>query len=80
MIVESISKPDTVFLGYTLDTAKWVIKNIASNAATGVSSDGIYLSKTNTLDSTAVLLGIKNKTINMGPLAMDTISLAAIGK
>ena len=76
LIVESISKPDTVFLGYTLDTAKWVIKNIASNAATGVSSDGIYLSKTNTLDSTAVLLGIKNKTINLAPLAMDTISLA----
>jgi hypothetical protein len=27
------------------------------------------------LDSTAVLLGIKNKVINMGPLASDTISL-----
>jgi hypothetical protein len=78
LIVENIMKPDSVFLGYTLDTAKWVIKNIASNAATGVSSDGIYLSKTTTLDSTAILLGIKNKTINLAPLAMDTISLAAL--
>ena len=75
LIVENIMKPDSVFLGYTLDTAKWVIRNIAANAATGVSTDGIYLSKNGTLDSTAVLLGIKNKTINMGPLARDTISL-----
>ena len=75
LIVENIMKPDSVFLGYTLDTAKWVIKNIAANAATGVSTDGIYLSINNTLDSTAVLLGIKNKSINMGPLARDTISL-----
>lgn len=75
LVVENIMKPDSVFLGYTLDTAKWVIKNNSANAATGVSTDGIYLSKNNTLDSTAVLLGIKNKTINMGPLARDTISL-----
>src|SRR6185295_10776732 len=54
---------------------KWVIRNISANAATGASSDGIYLSKTNTLDSTAVLLGIKNKLINMAPLARDTITL-----
>jgi len=75
LMVENIIKPDTVFLGYTLDTAKWVIRNISANAATGASSDGIYLSKSNTLDSTAVLLGIKNKVINMGPLARDTITL-----
>lgn len=78
LIVENIVIPDSVFLGYTLDTAKWVIKNIASNAATGVSSDGIYLSATGTLDSTAVLLGIKTKNINLAPLAMDTISLAPL--
>lgn len=78
LIVENIMKPDTVFLGYTLDTAKWVIKNIAPNTATGVSSDGIYLSKNNTLDSTAVLLGIKTKLISMAPLARDTISLVPL--
>ena len=78
LIVENIIKPDTIFLGYTLDTAKWVIKNIAANAATGVSSDGIYLSKSNTLDSTAVLLGIKNKIINISPLAADTVRLAPL--
>ena len=75
LIVESIMKPDTVLLGYTLDTAKWVIRNIAANAAVGYSSDGIYLSQSNVLDSTAVLLGVKGKQINMGPLARDTISL-----
>jgi hypothetical protein len=75
LIVENIMKPDSVFLGYALDTAKWIIKNISVNTATGVSTDGIYLSQNNALDSTAILLGIKNKTINMGPLARDTISL-----
>ena len=73
LIVENIMKPDTVFLGYTVDTAKWVVRNISANASTGISADGIYLSKSTTLDSTAVLLGIKNKSINMGPLARDTI-------
>ena len=73
LIVESILKPDTVFLGYTLDTARWIIKNNSPNTANGISSDGIYLSKNATLDSTAVLLGIKNKNINMGPLSRDTV-------
>ena len=68
-------KPDTVLLGYSIDTAKWVIANLSVNTATGVSSDGIYLSKSTTLDSTAVLIGIKNKTINMPPLHRDTIIL-----
>jgi hypothetical protein len=75
LVVENIMKPDTVFLGYTIDTAKWVILNNASNAASGYSSDGIYLSHSNVLDSTAVLLGIKTKSINMAPLSRDTISL-----
>ena len=75
LIVESVSKPDTVFLGYTLDSAKWVIRNISANTASGVSADGVYLSASGILDSTAVLVGIKNKTINMAPLGRDTISL-----
>lgn len=78
LVVENILKPDSVFLGYTLDTAKWVVKNISPNAAIGASSDGIYLSASGQLDSTAVLLGIKNKIINMGPFAMDTISMSPL--
>ncbi len=78
LIVENVVTPDTVLLGYTIDTAQWVIKNISSNTASGVSADGIYLSKTNTPDSTAILLGIKNKNINIGPLSADTVRMAAL--
>ncbi len=75
LIVQNIMKPDTAYLGYTIDTAKWVVTNISVNNATGASSDGIYLSKNMVLDSTAVLLGIKNKVVNLAPLGSDTISL-----
>ncbi len=78
LIVENVMKPDTVILGYSIDTAKWVIANLSANTATGVSSDGIYLSNNTILDSTAVLIGIKNKTINMPPLDRDTISMQPI--
>ncbi len=78
LIVEHITTPDTVYLGYTVDTAKWVVKNISPNTASGVSSDGIYLSKGTVLDSAAVLLGIKAKTINMAPLTGDTIRFAPL--
>jgi len=74
LIVTNVMKPDTAYLGYTMDTAKWVIKNNSPNAATGYTSDGIYLSKSTTLDSTAKLLAIVSKLINMAPLASDTIS------
>lgn len=75
LVVENIMKPDTVLLGYSIDTARWVIANLSANSTTGVSSDGIYLSANSVLDSAAVLIGIKNKTINMPPLHRDTISL-----
>lgn len=78
LIVENVMKPDTVILGYSIDTAKWVVANLSANTATGVSSDGIYLSNNTILDSTAVLIGIKNKTINMPPLDRDTISMQPI--
>jgi len=78
LIVESIMKPDSVFLGYPMDTAKWVIRNNSANTALGISTDGLYLSKGKLLDSTAVLLGVKNKNINMAPLSRDTISLTPI--
>lgn len=78
LIVENVMKPDTVMLGYSIDTAKWVIANLSANTATGISSDGIYLSNNTILDSTAVLIGIKNKAINMPPLDRDTISMQPI--
>ena len=78
LILENVMRPDTVVLGYSIDTAKWVIANLSANTATGVSSDGIYLSNNTILDSTAVLIGIKNKTINMPPLDRDTISMQPI--
>ncbi|MBS1509467.1 MAG: hypothetical protein JST86_01405 [Bacteroidetes bacterium] len=78
LIVQNVVTPDTVLLGYTIDTAQWVVKNISSNTAAGVSADGIYLSNSNTLDSTAILLGIKNKTINIGPLSADTVRMVPL--
>lgn len=78
LIVENVIAPDTVLLGYTIDTARWVTRNISSNTASGVSADGIYLSKSTTLDSTAILLGIKNKQINVGPLSAENVSMAPL--
>ncbi len=78
LLVQNIINPDTVFLGYTIDTLKWVIKNNSSNTATGISSDGVYISSSNMLDSSAKLLGIKNKTLNMPALTADTIRMAPL--
>ncbi len=72
--VENILKPDSVYLGYTIDTTKWTVFNHSPNTASGVTRDGIYLSRNTVLDSTAVLIGIRNKNINMGPLSRDTIT------
>ncbi len=74
LTVVQVSRPDTVLLGYTMDTAKWVVRNNSSNAAQGVSSDGIYFSKSTVLDSTAILMGINTRTINIAPVANDTIT------
>jgi hypothetical protein len=73
LIVQNVSHPDTAYLGYTIDTLKYIVSNISANNAQGVSSDGLYLTTSNTLDSTATLIGIKNKTINMLPLSNDTL-------
>lgn len=75
LIVQQVTIPDSVYLGYPLTTAIWTIKNNSANNATGISSDGIYLTANGVLDSTAVLLGVKNKTLNMAPLTSDTIQL-----
>lgn len=78
LIVSNVIKPDSVYLGYTIDTAKWVITNTSGEQARGYSSDGIYLSAGNLLDSTAVLIGIKNKNILMSPLQSDTVKMAPL--
>lgn len=78
LTVTNVLKPDTVYLGYTMDTAKWVITNASGEEARGYTSDGIYLSAGNLFDSTAVLIGIKNKNINMAPLQSDTVRMAPL--
>jgi len=78
LTVTNVLKPDTVYLGYTMDTAKWVITNASGEEARGYTSDGIYLSAGNLFDSTAVLIGIKNKNIQMAPLQSDTVRMAPL--
>ena len=75
LTVSNVMKPDTVTLGYPMDTARWVVQNISGEQARGYSKDGIYLSAGNLFDSTAVLLGIKDKNILMQPLQSDTIKM-----
>lgn len=78
LIVESVSVPDTVYLGYKIDSVKWVVQNNSVNNAKGISTDGIYLSKGNVFDSSAVLVGIKNKNIDLNPLSKDTLAMAPL--
>ncbi len=78
LIVSNVLRPDTVILGYTMDTAKWVVSNVSGEQARGHSKDGIYLSAGNFFDSTAVLLGIKDKNILMQPLQEDTVRMAPL--
>lgn len=74
LLVENITIPDTVYLGYTINTLQWTVRNNAPNTASGISADGIYLSHSDVLDSTAVLIGIRNKNINIAPLGSETLS------
>lgn len=75
LLVENISKPDTAILGYTLNTIQWELVNNAVNNASGVSSDGVYLSKNNLLDSSATLVGVLEKTINIPALGRKSESM-----
>lgn len=73
LTVKNIIHPDTVYLGYP-DTTTWSNTNIAPNLANGIETDGIYLSKSDFLDSTAILLSTQKNTLNLLPLSMDTLS------
>ncbi|MFZ4057265.1 MAG: CARDB domain-containing protein [Ferruginibacter sp.] len=78
LYVQSVQHADTVYLGYPIDSIQWIVSNISSNPARGLSSDGIYLSTSNELDSTATLIDIKQKDINMLPLSNDTLRTQSI--
>lgn len=78
LVVTNVLKPDTVILGYTMDTAKWVITNTSGEQARGYTKDAIYLSAGSLFDSSAVLLGIKDKNILMQPLQSDTVRMAPL--
>lgn len=78
LIVSRVTAPDTVMLGYPIDTAKWVVENISGEQARGYSMDGLYLSAGSLFDSTAVLLGTKAKSLAMNPLQKDSLWLAPI--
>lgn len=77
-LVNILQAVDTVELGYGLDSIHYTIKNNSINPAVGYTTDGFYLSSSPIFDSTSVLIGIKNKNINMQPLALDTIVHAPI--
>lgn len=80
LMVQNVMAPDTVMLGYTIDTARWVVKNESANNADGYRSDGIYISTGSILDSGTQLIGIKERQINLSPLASDTVAMMPMVK
>lgn len=78
LLITSLQAVDTVLLGYGLDSVRYIIKNNSANPATGYTSDGFYLSNSGVFDSSAKLMGIKNKNIDMQPLGLDTLAFAPV--
>jgi CARDB/PKD domain len=78
LLVDNVSIPDTAVLGYAIPNFKWTISNNSLNTANGFSSDAVYLSKSNVLDSTATLLDIHPRFIQMNPLQKDTLIKTAV--
>ena len=74
LVISEIMHPDTVYLGYTIDSLRYIVNNNAPNNAKGFTKDGIYLSALNLPDSSATLIGILNKNIDMEPVASDTLT------
>lgn len=75
LVMQNVSAPDTAILGYPMDTVKWVISNLSAVEAKGYTKDGVYISSSSVFDSSALLLGIKSKHIQMLPLQSDTVSM-----
>lgn len=78
LVVKNVMAPDTVYLGYPVDSVRWHVQNNSANPAGGVSTDGIYLSKNPVYDSSAILIGLKNKKLAMTALATDTLAFAPV--
>ncbi len=78
LVITFLQAVDTVLLGYGLDSVRYIVKNSSGNPAVGYTSDGFYLSTSGVFDSSAVLIGIKEKNINMQPLALDTLTFSPI--
>lgn len=74
LVVQNIQHPGTANLGYLINTVQWDVNNNSANVASGITTDGIYLSKNNVLDSTAVLIGLNTRTMNLNPLSSDALS------
>jgi subtilase family serine protease len=76
LIVNNVAHPDTAWLGYPIADVLWEVQNASAFAANGISTDGIYLSKTGNIDETAVLQGVLNKNVNLSPLVSQSFQLA----
>ncbi|MBS1759296.1 MAG: hypothetical protein JST23_04150 [Bacteroidetes bacterium] len=74
LTVQNIQAPGTTYLGYNMNTVQWTVYNNSGNTASGVTTDGIYLSKNTFLDSTAVLIGLNTRTMNLSPLSGNALS------
>lgn len=78
LVVTNVTAPDTVYLGYLVDSVRWHIQNLSANPSEGVSTDGIYLSKSPVYDSSARLIGLKNKMLDMPAVGTDNLSAAPV--
>lgn len=78
LLTTAITHPDTVYLGYTIDTVKWIVQNSSPNLAEGITRDGVYLSASGQIDSTTSLMGLMQKNIKMRPLEYDTLKLTPL--
>jgi subtilase family serine protease len=76
LIVYNVAHPDTAWLGYPIADVQWQVQNVSAFAANGISTDGIYLSKTGNMDETAVLQEVLNKNVSLLPLGSQSFQLA----
>ena len=68
LIVNNISSPDTILLGYPANIT-WTLLNNSNNSLNGIETDGIYLGKDSLANTVAdILIGTKLNQLNMLPL------------
>jgi len=71
LIVSSITSPDSVLSGYSIEVT-WKVKNIGSNPANGHMRDNVYLSTDNKQDGGDLLLKSEAYSISLAPNAQKT--------